>query len=227
MSEDSPIYQLSQNDLLIYGLGSHAVLCHYYLTKYMNLSVKGFCISKKYRSIEKLSGLPVFSYDDLINSPLHHPCKVVIGVGYQGMNQLRTELYAQFKNRGYTIQNVLGVENDLLTHVNIGDGFFVDHGSMIHPFVNIGNNVSIVTSNIGHHSTIGDNSFISGATIGGNVDIGRSVLVGMNAVVKDNVKIGDGTLIGMGSIIDHNTEPNSVYTAAKAVKRKIDSRRIR
>ena len=221
------MYQLSSGDILIYGLGSHAIICHYYLTQYMGLSVAGFCINSKYRSCETLYDLPVFDYEEILNNTHIHSCKVVLGVGYQRMNGLRTELYNQLDSMGITVQNVIGLDEKLFSHINIGSGLFVDHGSMIHPFVSLGNNVAIVTSDIGHHSIIEDNSFISGATIGGNVVIGQGVFIGMNAVVKDNVTIGNGTFIGMGSIIDHDTEVSSVYTAPKAIKRNIDSRKLR
>jgi len=227
MSENSSIRRLIADDILIYGLGSHALLCYYYLTQYMGLSVRGFCISNDFRKSDKLSNLPVFDYEDIISNAIRQPCRVAIGVGYQKMNQLRADLYLELTSSGITVQNVIGLAEKQLEHVNIGNGLFVDHGSMIHPFVHLGNNVSVVTSNIGHHSTINDNSFISGATIGGNVVIGKGVFIGMNAVVKDNVTIGDGTFIGMGSIVNHDTEPYSVYSAPKAIKRNIDSRRLK
>ena len=138
----------------IYGLGTHAILSHYYLTQFMGLNVRGYCIMSEYNTLERLSDLPVFDYDEIIYNAESQSCRVVIGVGYQRMNRLRTELYHQLCNAGISVQNVIGLDEKHLGHGSMGNGLFIDHGSMLHPFVDIGNNVVIVTSDIGHHSVI-------------------------------------------------------------------------
>lgn len=77
-------------------------------------------------------------------------------------------------------------------------------------------NTIFLNSNIGHHCKIKKNSLISGAKLGGKVNIGSNCFIGMGAVVKEGVCVGNNNIIGMNCTINRNTNDYEVYTAKHA-----------
>lgn len=60
---------------------------------------------------------------------------------------------------------------------------------------------------IGHDAHIGRNTEITaGSIIGGFVDTGENVFVGINSSVRNRKTIGNNTIIGMGSVVVRNIE---------------------
>ena len=76
----------------------------------------------------------------------------------------------------------------------------------ISSFAELSYNVTVnFNSNIGHHTKIGNNSFISSmVNIGGNVKIGSHVFIGMGVQIKEGVTIGDNAVVSMGSVVHKN-----------------------
>jgi acetyltransferase-like isoleucine patch superfamily enzyme len=106
---------------------------------------------------------------------------------------------------------------------------FVLEDNTVQPFVKIGNNVTLWSGNhIGHHSVIGDNTFItSHVVISGGVDVGRNCFIGVNATVHDHVRLADYTLVGAASLINKDTEPYGVYIGIPAEKSRVPSNRLK
>ena len=81
---------------------------------------------------------------------------------------------------------------------------------------------------MGHHSTIGDNCFItSHVVIAGRVNIGKNTFIGINSTIRDNVVVGIENVIGAGSLILKNTEDYSVYSPEETAKSRVPSSRLR
>lgn len=82
----------------------------------------------------------------------------------------------------------------------------------------IGNQV-----NVGHSSTIGENTYISaGAVVGGATVVGKNCWIAPGVSIRDNLKIGDNCTLGVGCVVISDTEPNAVYVGnpARLIKRK-------
>jgi len=89
------------------------------------------------------------------------------------------------------------------SQVRIGAGTVIKAGAMIDPGVTIGE-CAIVGSCvcIGHGCVLGDGVRIAaGASLPGNIAIGRASLVGAGAVLRDRVRIGAHSLVGAGSVV--------------------------
>lgn len=84
-----------------------------------------------------------------------------------------------------------------------GNGFFMDHLSVVSSFTKIGFGVTIKRgSSLGHHCDIGDYVNLNpGAVISGYVTIGEGTEIGTGASVVNNVSIGRRCLIGAGSVV--------------------------
>jgi len=216
---------MKKNDFIC-GIGTQAELCKYYL-EINGYSVEGFLIEADYYDKLSMQNTEVRVFEDHIKSIFAEDYEYFVGIGPLHVNRVRSKYFDRLKEKNLSLVNVIApgasVQNDLV----LGEGIFIDQGSMVHPYVRLGNNVSIVHSAIGHHSIISNHAFISGSIIGGNVKIGEQVFIGMNSVIGDNLNIGKGTYIGMGCVIQENTEPYSVYSSHKAKKRNIDSRKLK
>ena len=111
-------------------------------------------------------------------------------------------------------------------NLKLGENIFIDEGCVLQPFIEIGDNSILFTSQIGHHTHIGKHSLISGAKTGGNVKIGDNCYVGLNASIKQNISVADNSMIGMGCIIEKDTGLSEVYTHKGTIKRSISSTQI-
>ena len=84
------------------------------------------------------------------------------------------------------------------------------------PFVRIGNNVTLWSGNhIGHHSVIGDHTFIAAhVVVSGGVSIGEQCFLGVNATLRDHITIGDRCVIGAGALLLRDAEPDGLYVGS-------------
>lgn len=66
----------------------------------------------------------------------------------------------------------------------------------------VGDFVTLLASPIGHDTTIGDYSVISGGcNVVRNVQIGKDVFLAAGVCIAQDVKIGDGAYLGLGSVV--------------------------
>ena len=140
------------------------------------------------------------------------------------MNRDRQRFYNEAKAKGYHLISYVS-SRAILCNNCIGDNCFILEGVNIQPFATVGNNTVIwCYSHIGHHTSVGNNVFISGAGVSGRCTIGDNSYISANAVIDANVTLAEGTLAGIASVISRDTKPWSIYTGHPARKRKISSR---
>lgn len=90
----------------------------------------------------------------------------------------------------------------------IGEGAIITQRSGLNTNTTIGKYVTILESRMGHDSSIGDFSTLSGdCNINGHVSIGQDVFISCGVSIAPNKKIGDGAKIGIGSIVISNVKP--------------------
>ena len=198
--------------VVIFGTASFAELVHAYLSRDGGYEVVAFTAHRDKIDRDRFCDLPVVAFEDL---PARYPPathQMFVAVGYKKVNQLRADVYAAAKAKGYTLLTYVSPRCTNLA-ASIGDNCFVFEDNTLQPFVTIGNNVILWSGNhIGHHSTIGDHCYItSHVVISGHCRIGPYCFLGVNATVRDSITIAERCVIGAGALIMKDTKAKEVY----------------
>ncbi len=120
-----------------------------------------------------------------------------------GDNQARLRLAEEALRHGFELAIVVHPSAVIADGVIVGGGTFVAAGVVVNPGASIGRNVILNTScSVDHDCEIADGVHVApGATLAGNVSVGRATLVGVGAVVRDHRSIGTNSVIGAGAVV--------------------------
>jgi len=199
--------------LVIFGITHLAEVAHFYFTHDSPYEVVAFTVHEAYLNQKDLLGLPVVSYEKIIEDYPPDDFSLFIAVGYKQVNSFRASIYNDAKQKGYLLPTYLSSRLVSWGETKIGDNCFILENQTIQPFVEIGNDVVVWSGNhIGHHVKIGDHCFItSHVVISGNVTVGDYSFLGVNATIRDGITIEKRSVIGAGTIILEDTRENSIY----------------
>jgi len=204
--------------LVIFGAGDIAKLAHKYFVTDSEHNVVAFTVDKAYRTADTYLGLPLVSFEDVVDAypPEHH--RMFIALSYARMNKVRAEKYYQAKAARYGLVSYLSSRCTFLTDHPIGDNCFILEDNTVQPFVRIGNNVTLWSGNhVGHDVIIEDHCFIaSHVVISGHVHVKAYSFVGVNATLRNSITIAKETLIGAGAIVMEDTREKGVYVPQRA-----------
>ncbi|NJY63960.1 acetyltransferase [Salinimicrobium sp. CDJ15-81-2] len=207
---------MEEKKLIIYGMGRFAEYVRYVFDQDSSYKVEGFCIERSYSNDEEFDGLPLYVFENLEFTFSTEEIFLFIAVGE---NSLRQKFFEQGLKKGFSMATYVSSKAETWPNLIIGQNCFIGEGSIIQPFVRIGNNSIHFGSRIGHHSSVMDHTLLSGTTIGGNTRIGEGSYLGLNSTVQQNIHIGSKNIIGMNVSIEENTAENSVYTHKGSQKR--------
>ncbi|MDC0263299.1 acetyltransferase [bacterium] len=162
-------------------------------------------------------GRPLIPFSQLQQRFPADECDALVVLGYTRMNDLRRERCKQLKALGYRLQNYVSRHATVWRDCRIGDNVLIFENCTVQPYVTLGVNVILRGSNIGHHSSIGDHSFIAtGVVTGGEVTISPHCFIGLGAVLRDGITIAERSFIGAGAVVVSDTEPDGVYVGNPA-----------
>jgi sugar O-acyltransferase (sialic acid O-acetyltransferase NeuD family) len=159
-----------------------------------------------------------------------HPLKNVLSGNnfIMGINNpLVKEAVYNFFSKQFDIQvnqyqNIIHDQSIQAVTVKTGHGVAVGPGSVIAPYAELKNMVSINRNvTVGHHTVIGEYCTINpGANIAGSCFIGKRVLIGMAANIVEQITIGENTIIGAGSLVTKSIPSNVICygVPAKIIK---------
>lgn len=215
-------------DVVIFGVKDFAELAHYYLTHDSDFNVVAFTVHQAYMPEETFfCGLPVVPFEEL--ESYYPPSSVAFfaPMAPTKMNQLRENVYAEGKQRGYTFISYISSRCTNFA-TTIGENCFVLEDNTIQPFVRIGDNVILWSGNhIGHHSTIGNHvMFTSHVVLSGHCQVGDNSLFGVNATIRDGLTIGQGTFVAMGTSVIKSTPEWSFVKGSFGEVSGVDSRKM-
>ncbi len=217
--------EMSKSKIIIYGTGSLAEYVGYVFTHDSPYEVAGYCVENQYLPKDTTTqfGLPIYSYEQITDTC---PCEEYLLFIAVGNNMVRERLYLDSKSKGYAFANYISSKTTIWDNLKVGENVFIGEGSIIQPFVSIGNNAIFFNTNIAHHSQLGNHLLLSSCTLGGNVIVNDYTFIGMNSTINQNVVIGYHNIIGSGCIIPKNTEDDSVYSNSSTIKRTISAKQI-
>ncbi|NGX84750.1 acetyltransferase [Aequorivita sp. KMM 9714] len=213
--------------VVIYGTGRHAELTAFYMKQNGQYEVVAFTVKKEFLDKSTLADLPVVPFENITEIYPTDKFKMFIAIGPQNLNRIREELFIEIKSKGYKFVNCICCSEHKLSSYTVGENVFIGPSTLISAFISIGNNVIIIDSHIGHHCTIDDNTFISGSILGGNINVGKNVFIGLGSIIGPNITLGDYTVVGMGCTISKSTAPASVYLNKATEKQSFDSSKLK
>jgi|OM-RGC.v1.014425218 sugar O-acyltransferase (sialic acid O-acetyltransferase NeuD family) len=125
---------------------------------------------------------------------------LMLGVGQLVGDNLRMQIYASWRARGYTFPTLIHPNTWIAPGVVLNDGVQVMAGAVIQPRCEIGEN-SIVNTRVGidHDCRIGCNVHLApGVTLCGSVTIEDEAFIGAGATVIQGVRVGRNAVVGAG-----------------------------
>ena len=204
-----------KKDLIIFGIGKIAEVVHYYAKEECGYNVVAFAVDEQFKKVITFKELPVVSFDKI---ELQYPpdkFEMFIAVGYQDLNRLRETKCNESREKGYNLVSVISPLANLPSNISTGWNCFIMPPAIVHPCVQIKNNVFIWSgAMVAHHSVIEDNCWLTSCcNISGNVKIGANTFVAVNATVGHSVNIGKNCFLGANSLVTKNLEDEKVVIA--------------
>jgi len=208
----------TKEKLVIVGAGEFAQIAYEYFTYDSPYEVVAFSVEKEFIKDKELFELPVVPFEELENlyDPLKY--KVFVAVTYTQLNRVRTRLYKEAKQKGFSAISYVSSKAFVWRNVGIGENCFIFENNVIQYHTQIGNNVIIWSGNhIGHRTQISDNCYIaSHVVISGYCEIGENCFLGVNCSLNDRIKIAKDCIIGNGAVVTKDTEQGKVYAGNPA-----------
>lgn len=140
-----------------------------------------------------------------------------------GSPELKRKIVGIMKAKGAEFASVIHPTALLSEYAEYGEGLIMFPYSKLSCNSTVGEFVTILSTQIGHDTIIGDYSVISGGcNIVRNVKIGQDVFLAAGVCIAQDVKIGDGAYLGLGSVIlkDVASEAKMFGNPARPLPRK-------
>jgi sugar O-acyltransferase (sialic acid O-acetyltransferase NeuD family) len=215
--------------VVIFGTGEFAQVAAVYLEADSPHQVIAFTVDGARQSRGQLLGKPVVAFEDLLNSypPMDH--RLLVAIGFKGLNQARAEVFQRCRTLGYACISYVCSRAVQWGHVEIGENCFIFENNVLQPFVRIGDNCVLWSGNhIGHHAQIGHHCFItSHVVVSGGTVVGDYCFLGVNATLGDHVKIAPRCVIAAGAVVLQDTEEDGAYLGTTAEKARVPAHRLR
>lgn len=199
--------------IVLFGVGRGADVAYRFLTSDTEHEVVGFAVDEKYRKVGTLRGLPVVAFEDVERHFPPDHFRMMVLLGYKGMNTLRQQRYDAAKAKGYTLESYVASDIFRVEPISVGENCFILDNQSISLDVRIGNNVVMWSSNhIGDMTTIADHAWLtSHCTIAASVEVGERAFLGIGCTIGNCVRIGEESLVGAHALITSDTAPGSVH----------------
>lgn len=198
--------------IIIFGTGEIAELAKFYFSNDSHHEVVGFTVDDDFVSQDKFLGIPVIPISEIVSKYPSNQFDAHVALSYKNMNKLRESKFNLMKDLGYHLVSFIASSTPVWPDFKHGENCFILEKQTIQPFVSLGENVMLWSSNhIGHGSSIGNHTYLSShVVISGHCKIGERCFFGVNATVRDFTNIGNDVLIGMMANVNKNITDGSV-----------------
>jgi sugar O-acyltransferase (sialic acid O-acetyltransferase NeuD family) len=203
--------------VVLFGCGRGADVAFRFLARDSDHEVCGFATEQKYLDRETFHDLPVVPFEEVERRFPPDQYKMLVLLGYQGMNGLRAEKYLAAKAKGYHFISYINSHFYRAEDLDIGENCFILDNQSISLDVKIGNNVVMWSSNhIGDLSVIGDHCWLaSHVTVAAEVRAEPYCFLGIGATVGNKLTLGQRTFVGANALVVSDTAENSVCVASQ------------
>lgn len=199
--------------LVLFGLGRGADVAYRFLSRDTDHEIVGFTVDREHMNRTIFHDRPVVPFEDVEKQYPPQDHRMVILLGYQGMNRLREQKFLQARAKGYTLESYVASDIFRVEDIRVGENCFILDNQSISLDVAIGDNVVMWSSNhVGDLSRIGDHAWIaSHCTLAANVSVGERAFLGIGATIANAVHIAPDTFVGADRLVTTDTEPGGVY----------------
>src|SRR4030095_10811562 len=215
--------------LVIFGTEATADVIDFYFTHDSDYEVAAFTVDAAYVDRDEHRARPLVAFEELRSRFPPDDHDLFVAVGFQKMNAVRAEKFAEGKSMGYTLASYLSSKASAWPGFSPAENTFVMEDNTIQPFVTIGHDTILWSGNhVGHHATIGAHCFVSShVVISGRVKVGDYSFLGVNSTLRDGVTLGEATMVGAGCLVLTDTPAEAVLAAAGSEIRRVSSRKLR
>lgn len=213
--------QYSESDgekLVMIGNGETAEIAYEYFKHDSPHTIVAFSVEEEYIESKSFRDLPVIPLEEIKSTYPPEDYSAFVAISSTKLNRLRTRLYNQIKELGYSLVSYVSSNAFVWHNVDIGENVFIFENNVIQYQSEVGDNVVIWSGNhIGHQSYIKDNCFItSHVVISGFCEIGEYSFLGVNATLGDNISVGEDCVIGAGAVVHEDLDGEKVYVGNPA-----------
>ena len=200
-------------NVIIFGTGKLAQMVYYLLQESSHHQVICFTAEREYCHEQTFLSLPLVPFENLEHTYSPDSYKMLTILGGLGGANLREEMFAKAKAKGYEHINYVHPTVVVEGMVEMGENNIVFPYSILGFSGRMGNN-NVLREKVylGHDFAVGDNNFIGvGCNIGGESKIGSLCYIAMGVTITNNITLDDQTFVGIGSLVLKDTERNSKY----------------
>ena len=198
--------------LVLFGTGRGAAVAHRFLTSDTDHDIAGFTVDGHYVTESTHRGLPLVAFEEVEKRFPPDGFRMLILLGYQGMNGLRAQKFREAKAKGYTLGSYVASDIFRAEPIKVGENCFILDNQSISLDVTIGDDVVMWSSNhIGDRTEIKDHAWVSShVTVAADVTIGERAFLGIGATITNGVRIGLGCFVGANVLATSDTSDGSV-----------------
>jgi sugar O-acyltransferase (sialic acid O-acetyltransferase NeuD family) len=199
--------------VVIFGIGRGADVATRYFRADSAHDIVAYTVDDAYADRKEFMGKPVIPFSHVEKEIPPSECRMFVPLGFQGMNALRAEKCAAAKTKGYALESYVSSRIVAWDRPQFGENCFILEGNVFNFDVKVGNNVVLWSANhIGDLCVIEDHVWISShGVLSGEVTVGESSFLGVNATVSNHVRVGPRSYIGANTLIVKDTAADSVY----------------
>jgi sugar O-acyltransferase (sialic acid O-acetyltransferase NeuD family) len=199
--------------IVIFGIGRGADVATRYFRDDSPHEIVAYTVDDDYADRKEFMGRPVIPFSRIEKEIAPADSQMFVLLGFQGMNSLRADKFAEARRKGYTLASYISSKILASEKPKTGENCFILEGNVFNYDVTIGNNVVMWSGNhVGDLSIIEDNVFVSShVVLSGEVSIGANSFLGVNATISNYVRVGARCYIGANTLIAQDTLPDSVY----------------
>jgi sugar O-acyltransferase (sialic acid O-acetyltransferase NeuD family) len=199
--------------VIVFGNQDSASTTNYYLSVDSPYRVVAFTVDQDRITNSNHESLPVIPFEKILEEFPPDQVDFIFPAGFQISNPYNTNVFRQsryelIKSMGYKFINYISSRALVATNVKLGENVLVYEGTIVQPFVEIGNNTIVRSGvNLGHHCVVKDHCFISAeVTVGSRTIIGSQTFIGLNTTILNSINIANKSFIGSSTLINRNTQ---------------------
>lgn len=202
---------------VIVGNSNYAKMLYEYIADNEKNCICAFTAEKEYIDSTQIYGLDVISLENIVEYYPPGEVKLLLGVGYTQMNDVKEKLYRKYKLKGYQFATYIHPSAVVPREMDMGEGNIIFEGTIIQKGCEIGcGNVFFARTLIAHDCKVGNFNSFSCASIAGNVTVKNKCFIGMGAVIGENITIENQVFIGANAYINCDLKEKRVALGVKA-----------